>query len=61
MKNSRLVLLAALLVGSVILSFAGPGPQFWIRPADSKAVLAAAAPNAPVAADCAACACCRKG
>jgi len=64
MKTSRL-LLAGLLAGSVSFLTAGPGPQFWSRPAAPKpAPVAVAAAvggqTAPMAAVCATCACCKK-
>jgi len=64
-KTSRLLLLTALLAGSISLLTAGPGPQFWVRPAAPKSaptavVTSANHPTAVANATCANCACCKK-
>lgn len=66
MKLFRLALLATGLAGSALLVSAGPGPQYWSRPALPKSTapaLAAATPTAPSApsAECSTCSCCKKG
>lgn len=66
MKTSRLLLLAGLILGTASLLTAGPGPQFWVRPAAPKPAAAKVAParttpaNPAVAAVCANCPCARK-
>lgn len=68
MKTSRLLLAAGLLAGTVSLLTAGPGPQYWNRPAAPKtpapAVVApaptATSPAASATAMCGSCECCKK-
>jgi hypothetical protein len=50
-----LVLAGALLGTLATASFAGPGPQYWIRPAKPSAPAAKSETPAPVATACAGC------
>ena len=71
MKTIKLVIAAALFAGLTVLSFAGPGPQFWAQQTrDAQArqaksvvptkVEAAPAVVAATCATCATCACCAR-
>lgn len=63
MKTFRLALLAGALAGSALIVTAGPGPQFWSRPAAPKPLAspAVATVASPAPTACVTCACCKKG
>ena len=50
MKTLKLSLAILALAGTASFAIAGPGPQFWVRPAAPKPAPAATAPAATVAA-----------
>ena len=56
MKNTKLLLVAALCAGFATLSFAGPGAQYWTQQAQNQKQIKVDAKPAQVAT-CANCSC----